>query len=340
MSRGRKTILAIFASLCYNLFHRGMGTDGKGDGMTKDQFVEQITEQLRKKFEGTGWSVDRDTFLKNNDIIRHALILCPPGDDVITPTVYVDDYYACYIQGKHTFPEILEQIYALIQTVQGQLPDYQSITFELEECKARIFFQLVSKEKNQMLLEECPYLPFLDLAVVFHIVCRCSEKGMETIRITNRLMDYWQADMKQLMRLAEQNTPRIFPARIESLGKVLSRYIKRRGAEGGTAPLSLSNGGGEYVSPLLIVTNDRGMYGSTAVLYRDLIKDAAEKYHTNFYMIPSSIHEVLLLPEHMGDGLHEISQMVRDVNLTRVREEDILSDHAYFYNRKDNTFSY
>lgn len=300
--------------------------------MTKSQFLEQLTKRLKEEYAGTGWNVESDTMLKNNDIDKYAIIFSPPGEDNITPTIYIDDYYEDYVTKKQTIPEIAKQIRLLAAEVQKQLPDYKEIALDFDACKPNIFFRLISQERNQKLLKECPSLPFLDLAVTFHAVCRYTSKGMETMRITNTLMEYWQVGTKELMQLAEINTPRIFPIHIEPLEKMLARYLEIK-----EVPYTEQE---DAHSPLLMLTNKQGMHGASVIIYPGVMKGLAKQYNTGFYLIPSSIHEVLLLPEGTGETLQEISLMVNDVNREHVRKEDVLSDHAYFYDGKENRFIY
>lgn len=313
-------------------FAGGNRTDEKGERMTKGQFLEQLTKRLKEEYAGTGWDVESDILLKNNDIDKYAVIFCPPGGHAVTPTIYIEDYYEDYISKKQTMPEIVEQIRLLAAEVQQQLPDYKDFALDFNACKPHIFYRLVSQKRNKKLLQECPFVPFLDLAITFHVVCRHTEKGIETMNVTNRLMDYWQVGTRELMPLAEINTPRLFPVQTESLEKMLTRFLTM-----GEVPDDEEE---PVLSPLLILTNTKGTYGASVIVYPDLMKKLAEKYNTSFYLIPSSVHEVLLMPENSEEELSDISQMVNHVNSKHVREEDILSDHAYFYDREKNRFIY
>lgn len=303
--------------------------------MTKGQFLEQLTKCLKEEYAGTGWDVEYDILLKNNDISKYAVVFSPPGEDNITPTIYIEDYYEDYIAQKKTMSEIVEEIRLLAAEVQKQLPDYKELAFDFESCKPNIFFRLVSQERNKKILQECPFLPFLDLAITFHVVCRHTIRGVETMNVTNMLMNYWQVGTQELMQLAQVNTPRLFPVQLDSLEKMLVRCLTREvesGAEREGDHDSLIH------SPLLILTNTKGTYGASVIVYPDLMKKLSDQYNTSFYLIPSSVHEVLLLPEDSKDAMEGISLMVSQVNLDYVRDEDVLSDHAYFYDRKENRF--
>ena len=78
----------------------------------------------------------------------------------------------------------------------------------------------------------------------------------------------------------------------------------------------------------VIVTNRSGIYGAASVL---AIAEQAEEQIGAFYMLPSSVHEVLLLPESMGISYEEAALMVQEVNSSEVGPEDFLSDTVYRY---------
>lgn len=300
--------------------------------MTKGQFLEQLTKRLKEEYAGTGWNVESDILLKNNDIDKYAVIFSPPGDDTITPTIYIEDYYEDYISKKQTMSEIVEQVRLLAAEVQKQLPNYKDLALDFDACKPNIFFRLVSQNRNRKLLQECPFLPFWDLAITFHVVCRNTVSGIETMSVTNMLLDRWQVGARELMELAEVNTPRIFPARTEPLEKILTTFLAMEE--------ELGNENDDILSPLLMLTNNSGTYGASVIVYPGLIKNLSDKYKTSFYLIPSSVHEVLLMPGNSKEELSDMSRMVSQVNRKHVRQEDILSDHAYFYDRVKNRIVY
>lgn len=305
--------------------------------MTKSQFLEQLTKCLKEEYAGTGWKVESDILLKNNDTDKYAVIFSTPDENTITPTIYIEEYYEDYIAKKQTMSEIVEQIRILAAEVQKQMPDYKDLTFDFDACKQNIFFRLVSRKQNKKILQDCPFLPFLDLAITFHVVCRHTVTGMETMNVTNMLMNYWGVGTRELMQLAEVNTPRIFPAHIDSLENMLLRFLTRTeepDTEREESHKRLNN------SSLFILSNTKGTYGASVIAYPNLMKKLSEQYNTGFYLIPSSVHEVLLMPENSQDALSGISSLVGQVNHEHVREEDILSDHAYYYDRKENRFIY
>lgn len=299
--------------------------------MTKQEFMQQLTELLADKYADLGWHMECHVFLKNNDTRRHGIMFQPTGNS-IAPTIYVDDFYDDYISKKSTLPEITEQIQDLMKSVIEQSSKFERLAIDFDSCKSKIIYRLVSLEKNRHLLKGRPYLPFLDFAITFHIMYNLSPKGLETISITEQLMEKWQVGVKELMVLAQENTPRIFPPQIQMLPDLLADYL----GEGFRDYMAEE----EERPQILILTNKQGINGASALLYKDLLKNIVAPYERDFYIIPSSIHEFLLMPQFEEAALGDISKIVKQINKDHVRTDEILSDHAYLYNWKEEKFSF
>ena len=73
--------------------------------------------------------------------------------------------------------------------------------------------------------------------------------------------------------------------------------------------------------------------GAAVILYPKLIKKIADEFKSDFVLLPSSIHEWLLIPAESPENISMFSQMVTEVNDTQLADEEKLSDHAYYYSR-------
>ena len=89
--------------------------------------------------------------------------------------------------------------------------------------------------------------------------------------------------------------------------------------------------------PMFVLTNSEGLFGASCMLYDQLIHSYAERFQSDFYILPSSIHEVILVPAFKNELMDLFSEMVREVNQSQVAAEEILSDHAYYYSREKDT---
>ena len=86
--------------------------------------------------------------------------------------------------------------------------------------------------------------------------------------------------------------------------------------------------------PMYILTNEYKLNGAATILYRDVLEDFSKACDGDFYLLPSSIHEVILVPAKECNSFDEMTQMVQEVNETQVEAEELLADHAYYYSRK------
>ena len=101
---------------------------------------------------------------------------------------------------------------------------------------------------------------------------------------------------------------------------------------------------GEDISPdldetkgysMYILTNCIRNFGAAAVLYRDVLKNIGEYLKEDFYVLPSSIHEMIIVPDSSAPSWRETAMIVKEINETQVREEEVLSDIPYHYKRKE-----
>lgn len=297
--------------------------------MTKTTFMELLTRELTRYFPPEDYMIHGDIFVKNNDTKRHGIVI-KRIEGKISPTVYIDHLYEDYINKKSTPEEIALQIQAIVRGFDEYEDKYHSFSAEFDACRSKIVYRLVSLEKNRTYLTGIPYLPFLNLAIIFSIVHELSEEGLESICITNELQKKWNISTKDLYLLAAENTPKLLPANIDTMAHALDSFrgelYKKLDESANPIPL------------IYIVSNDYGINGAAALLYENLIQEIADKEQRNLYIVPSSIHEILIIPENATNSLSHLSEMINEVNSNHVREDEILSDRAYYYDREEKKF--
>lgn len=82
---------------------------------------------------------------------------------------------------------------------------------------------------------------------------------------------------------------------------------------------------------MYVLSNKLKNYGAACIAYPYILDMLAGVLKENFYVLPSSVHEVIIVPESSQIRQSELERMVREINETQVPEEEILSNHAYFY---------
>lgn len=289
--------------------------------MTFEEFREYIEEHILE-----GWKEDVDVSVrmvqKNNGVKLYGLYIRDTKEN-ISPAIYLEEYYDYYLKGESP-DEVIMRIREEYEQVSPKIPAY---AFNLEDfayVKDRVIYRLVNYEKNAEMLKECPYLKLYDLALTFRWVAHSNEIGISTAMITNQEMEKWEISLSDLILAARENTKRLFPPRILEMGEML----RRAGLDE-----SLAAEGGIH---MYVLTNRQEINGASVLLYEDVLHDFAKEKECDFYVLPSSIHEVIMVPEVEIDDPEALFDMVRDANHTVVSLGDVLSDSVYYYDRENN----
>ena len=290
--------------------------------MKLEEFMNTVQTRVQD-VAGSDACVQVQEVRKNNNVILHGMSILRKGQNV-SPTIYLDSFYEMLEEGadvEHIVRRILE-VY-----VKGLPRGSVDMEFfkDFNSVKDRIVYRLVNREKNKELLNEIPHVEFLDLAVCFCYSYEHPEMGEGMILIHDTHMEMWKTCHRELMRLAEHNTPRLMPAWLCSMDNALKGILD----EEALAQLrQMQKETGKY---MYVLSNDRRCHGAAAILYPGMLARAARQMGGSFYILPSSIHEVILLREEgKGDG-GQLHEMIADININQLREEEVLSDYAYQY---------
>jgi hypothetical protein len=316
--------------------------------MEYNQFLQTIKERVEKAF-GEEYLVELNHIIKNNSIELDGIVIFKEGEK-ISPNIYLNSYFYKADEEKGIGDAVSDIIDIYKETMGKDGGEELEIPFEFEEMKDNIIYRLVNFKRNEKILKDIPYIRFLDLAIIFTCLVKQSKDGIGTLRLNNLLIDGWGVNKKKLLQLAHENTQRIFPATIRTMNEVICDILTEGKLFEGKEKQSqeekmddrtvsiLSQMNQEKINSLYVLSNSDGINGSGALLYQDVIKDFANQIESDVYILPSSIHEVILVPYQASISKKTLSQLVWDVNRTQVPLEEILSDEVYLYQRKNNSF--
>ncbi len=252
---------------------------------------------------------------KNNGTILMGLSIRPVSSHV-APTIYLEPYYEMYHSGE-LFTTVANHILSCYYEHVFPL-DFDIDSFSnYETIRSTIVYKLIHYEKNKDLLQDLPHLPFFDLALVFYCLLPSPSKENTTILIRNSHLQSWNISLSTLYEDAKSNTPQLLDFTIQELSQVISSF----GSPFDSVP---------YV-PLYVLTNARKFLGASCFLYEGILEKCASYTKGNYYILPSSIHEVLFISESFVSSVKELKDMVCDVNQT-LDSTDVLSDSVYHYN--------
>ena len=167
------------------------------------------------------------------------------------------------------------------------------------------------------------------MAVVYYYLLDNDELENATILIYNNHLENWGITLKELDRVAKKNTPKLLKSELKSITEVLAQLLKSRGIE---EDFELEESDEEF--GMYVLSNECKIFGAAAVLYKNVLKDFAGKLEKDLYILPSSVHEVILVPVKEGITWEVLQDMVKEVNQTQVEDVEVLSDTVYCYLRE------
>ena len=244
------------------------------------------------------------TVTKNNGT-RRTGILFKQEDSNLAPTIYLEEFYQKYLKGQQV-PDLADSICSIYQEIRVKKTcDCQNL-FDFNHVKEHIVYKLIRRDANEELLKQIPYEPFLDLAVVYYIQIDNTRFGSAAIQIRNEHLRYWRVEKEEIRRLAGKNTPRIYPVQIQQI-----------------------------VRFMYVATNEQCSLGAAVMRYPNFWEKVRGMIRGDFYILPSSIHEVILVPESFGLEPERMAEMVKEINQTGVAPEEVLSDSVYYFDGEE-----
>lgn len=288
--------------------------------MVYETFLTTIHAMVQKRLEGKA-NVTLQHVLKNNGLLLDGLSIAAPSSRM-APTVYLNAYYDAAENGL-PLSIITDQILLLYETDPGITEEEAAQVMQFDNVRERIAYKLVHASDNQKLLSDLPHIPYLDLAIIFYFIVSENEDGQMTALIRKEHLNIWGITEEMLIQLATDNTPRILPFRLTPLEQTLEHLDTFELLPREQLPSV----------HLKVLTNDRGINGAACLLYPEILKNFAEEVKDDLIIIPSSIHEVLIVPRNRALPYDELNAMIRCINQTEVPPEDRLSDHIYCYSR-------
>lgn len=307
--------------------------------MTYDVFLAQIRENISDYFEDV--QIEKSEVVKhrlNNGGCREKLLIRTAGSHC-DMGVDMEPFYQRYLSGSEmeTIMREIADVYFNNMDFPGRIDLNQLGIFEY--VSQRIYIRLINYEKNREMLLNRPHIRKMDLAYVFRIYISNQNEMLASSEVTWELMKLWHVDMERLFELAKRNTMRLFPPMVTSMGELMkSRFgldLSREGMdlfdESGSDREKSEWAKALSDPPVYVVTNSKMMYGAAVVFYPDTLKKISDKFQEDLFVLPSSVHEMLVLPRSFSGGIGSLSDMVREVNASVVSEEEQLSDHAYYY---------
>lgn len=283
-----------------------------------EQFVNEVTAAVREAVGPECVIIPRKE-RKNNSVMLDGIML-QQGKERVAPNVYLNQYYARYCAGESA-KQIAEQILLLCKEKYAEMRRLtETLDFSKEYIRTHLYYRLVSREWNAELLEEIPHSSYLDLAVIYYWVVYEDGEQLGSIQMNYAQMEHLDLSEEELLQLAKENTPRLFPVVVKRMEEIVGEQMVRN-----------------MDFPVRVLSNEKGINGAACLMYPGVLEDLKEKMQGSFYVLPSSIHELIVIPANGGEA-ERLCEMVHCINQTQVPQEDVLSDAVYYYDAEEKAF--
>lgn len=265
---------------------------------------------------------------KNNGLELTAISL--RGKDNIYPNIYLEPYFEQYQNGM-TLEDSLKSISSVYQREMKRMPIFPIEEFTYDNIRDKLYVTLVNAEKNEKMLADMPHKNYEDLAAVYRIQVTISPNDRGSIAVNNSHLKMFGVDVETLHEQAMTNMRQILPYSFQNMNEIIAEMM-------GGLPEEFMVQEAE-VSPMWVLSNTEKIQGAAYILDDTVLKDISEKLNSNLIILPSSIHESIILREDETMDLDYIKDMVAEINATQVEPEEVLSDSIYRYDAKEQTLS-
>lgn len=288
--------------------------------MNYNEFMNTMRKELARKL-GSSYEITLNRVEKIN-VTKTALTVSEP-DGYIAQNIYLEEFYQQYQNGR-TLSSIIDVLTDLVSSKPSKdIAEIGSSLTNFESVKDKIVFKIINTSKNQALLADVPSKSLFNLSIVLYCVLDITEEGTASFLIHKNHLDIWKTTFENLLKLAFINTQRIFPLDIKGIQETMFSIVTDS-----TSPNSDVDELDEDM--MYVVSNYDRINGFSCILYPNLLETFASRFG-DFYILPSSLHEALFVPD-TGHDKSELLSMVKEVNATQVSPEDFLADSVYFYN--------
>lgn len=299
----------------------------------KSEFVNEVFLGVMVKL-GQEYNVSIEKMVKNNNRELIGLQIRKIGEQ-IAPVFYLDGYFE---DSRYTISEVVDEVVSSVSQAHGISEDFGPL-LDYAEVRDKLRFKVINYDANQEQLKDIPHIKYLDLAIVFYLLLEESKEGQMTTVIHNEVKDLWEVTDQQLYIDSMNNMMDYMPARLENMSEVMKEIAKE----------SMGDEYDEELFDLFFdVPNDKDMYvlsnhsksmGAACMLYESVLKEFSDKLDSNLIILPSSVHEIILIRQIEGMAYEDCSYMVKDINMHEVPIQDRLSNSVYLYDRKKRELS-
>lgn len=287
------------------------------------EFVEIIKEEVQKLVSET---VKVENVEKGNGKILTGLCFHTGEERYTSPILYLESYYIQYLNGI-SINELAKGIIDFYEEAKIKISPKMDELFVYGNVRNKVALKLINTERNKRLLSDVPHKNFKDLSIVFYLMLEETQEATATMLIRKGHIKKWGVDTETLWSDAMKN--QVSQARLYTMTDKLQMLMDEKQI---IRNLLESESYTEPQDAMYVLTNSQEHYGAASLIYPGVLEKIRQIVRGDFFVLPSSVHELIIVPHRDNMDVSEINQMIYSINQEHVELEEILSDHCYYYN--------
>ena len=295
--------------------------------MNFQEFVDKVKEAIRdalpESFRDAQVSVEPFRKLNTGYL---GLQVKKEGQTVV-PNINLDAHFREYQETGKPFADVLT---AIAEQVQLAPPMETEWLKDYSQVKEKLFIRVSDAKENEAFLRMAPHKELDGLAISYHIAFEGLHGVEASTPVTYKMMEMFGVTEEQLHADSLESTQRLYPVQYTSMAEVMNKMM---GIDADMDPDMMPATEGPQ---LMVLTNMQGIHGAATLFYPGQLEAIAQQMGSDFFVLPSSVHETLILPDDGTAEPDSLQFMVREINQSTVAPEDRLSDFVYHYDSKDH----
>ena len=292
------------------------------------EFVNKLEQDLKDAMAdiSPGATVDVRSVEKLQDGSYTGITISPAGGNV-GMNLNANQLFS-QMQDGQSYEGVLA---VAVSTAERGLHDMPAVDvselMNYEAAKKYLCFDVVGSDRNTDILEKVPHTDKENISMVYRLQLDSTENGAATVLITNAMMEQFGVTKEQLHADAMENAQEIRPADFRTMAAVMAEMM-------GMPEEMMA----DMAPPMYVATNQDKVQGAAVMFYLDFMDQAAKGLGGDIFILPSSVHEVLILPDDGNMNAQELKEMVTSINASEVAPEDRLTDNVYHYDAQERIF--
>lgn len=285
-------------------------------------FQESLMQSVSQDLNRNGTFHCELTQAQKNNVVLSGLSIRQDGSKS-APIIYLNDYYQSYLKGK-PLHQISKEMVEFYQS--QEIPEFDHADFaDYGKIREKLRVRLVNKENNQTYYKRGPYKIHPMGAEILFLELEKNESGSMCVQVTDAMAELWRVPKAELFKTALENTQNSDKVKFQSMNEAMNEIVSGDAGE----EFDVRE---DFDAPMHVLSNESNLYGATVALYPDVLRHICKQLGSDYYILPSSIHELIIMRKKDCDmSEKELRSMVRDINRQIVTPEKILANEVYEY---------